>query len=246
MLPIIGITLAFETTPENSLVPGADLYYTNREYARAVELAGAVPVMLPAVEDEAVLQGLLDHLDALVVTGGVRPLPKDMLAGSVLPGLKEQNPARYAYDYRLIAEALRRDMPVLGICRGHQMINEVTGGSLCLRLPEPHPHRQTSPPVTPAHAVAIEPDTLVHRIVGQRRLPVNSLHLQAVKKAGPGMVVAARAEDGVVEAIESKNHSFVLGLQFHPEKMAADPLYLNFFKVLASQAKVYRSNAFEV
>ncbi|KYH33178.1 gamma-glutamyl-gamma-aminobutyrate hydrolase family protein [Neomoorella mulderi] len=243
MLPIIGITVAFETILENSPVPGADLYYTNREYARAVELAGAVPVMLPAVKDETVLRGLLDRLDALVVTGGVRPLPKDMLAEPVLPGLKEQNPARYASDYRLIAEALRRDMPLLGICRGHQMINEVTGGNLCLRLPEPHPHCQTSPPAAPAHAVEIEPDTLVHRIVGQRHLPVNSLHLQAVEKVGPGMIVAARAEDGVVEAIESKNHSFVLGLQFHPEKMTDESIYLNFFKALANQAKAYRSNA---
>ncbi|MEW6425865.1 MAG: gamma-glutamyl-gamma-aminobutyrate hydrolase family protein [Bacillota bacterium] len=236
MLPVIGITVAFETAPENSLVPGADLYYTNREYARAVELAGAVPVMLPKVAGEGILQGLLDSIDGLVVTGGARPVPGDLLARPVLPGLKEQNPARYAYDYRLIAEALRRDMPVLGICRGHQMINEVTGGSLLLRIPEPHPHRQTGAPGTPAHAVEIEPDTLVHRIVGRRRLPVNSLHLQAVERAGPGMVVAARAEDGVVEAIESKNHSFVLGVQFHPEKMTADPVYLNFFQVLAEAA----------
>lgn len=240
MLPVIGITVAFEATPEHSPVPGTSLYYTNREYARAVELAGAVPIMLPAVEDKAVLQGLLDRLDALVVTGGVRPLPEDMLTGPELPGLKEQNPARYAYDCRLIAEALRRDMPLLGICRGHQMLNEVTGGSLCLRIPEPHPHRQAGSPALPAHDVEIEAGTLVYRIAGRRHLPVNSLHFQAVEKTGPGMVVAARAEDGVIEAIESKNHSFVLGLQFHPEKMAAEPLYLSFFTALAAQARIYR------
>ncbi|WP_242656281.1 gamma-glutamyl-gamma-aminobutyrate hydrolase family protein [Desulfofundulus thermosubterraneus] len=162
------------------------------------------------------------------------------MARPVLLGLKEQNPARYAYDYQLIAEALRRDMPVLGICRGHQMINEVTGGSLCLRIPQPHPHRQTGSPATPVHAVEIEPDTLVHRIVGERRLAVNSLHLQAVERVGPGMVVSARAEDGVIEAIESKKHSFVLGVQFHPEKMAAASVYMNFFRVLVERAEAFR------
>ncbi|MFZ5631678.1 MAG: gamma-glutamyl-gamma-aminobutyrate hydrolase family protein [Bacillota bacterium] len=240
MLPLIGISLAFETNPEDSPIPGSDIYYTNREYARAVELAGAVPVMLPAVTDRQIFHGLLESIDGLVVTGGARPLPQHMLSGPSLPGLREQNPARYDCDCLLIKEALGRGMPVLGICRGHQMLNEVTGGSLIPRIPDPHPHRQAYAPNMPAHEVEIKPGTTVHRITGRPILAVNSLHLQAVEKTGPGMDISARSRDGIAEAIESKSHPFALGVQFHPEKMVADPVFLNFFKALAEHAGVYR------
>jgi putative glutamine amidotransferase len=243
MRPVIGITAAFDSEQGDSLLPGVNLYYVNTEYAAAVEAAGGIPVLVPCIKESGLRRELLNFfLDGLIITGGVRDLPERFLERPELPGLEEQNPLRYVSDAQLIRDALLLGMPVLGICRGHQMINEVTGGKLSLSTPEKGSHRQTRPSGEPWHEINISPGSLVHRITGKTRLAVNSLHLQAVKEPGAGMTASCWADDGVIEAIECPGREFLLGLQFHPERMISNPVYLKFFEYLVKCAGRYRNS----
>jgi putative glutamine amidotransferase len=112
-------------------------------------------------------------------------------------------------------------MPVLGICGGQQLLNVALGGTLIQHIPDEIadalPHRQPNPRNEPGHEVCIVTGTLLHRIAGAERLAVNSAHHQAVKDAGPGVVIDAMAEDGVIEGIEDPRRHFCLGVQWHPE-----------------------------
>lgn len=223
MRPIIGITLSSDGGEADSLLPGRSLYYANRDYALAVEKAEAVPLFLPIVRDHQTLGEILSFIDGLLISGGGRPLPDEILREPQLPTLRKQNPERYDHDALLIAEALKRQMPVLGICRGAQMLNEVTGGTMYLRLSpwveESAEHLQTLPGNQPCHRIRLEPGSKLAAIMGVQELWVNSFHVQAIKECGQGFAIVARAEDRVVEAIEATVHPFAIGVQFHPEKM---------------------------
>ncbi len=128
---------------------------------------------------------------------------------------------RTAFELAAARGALARGMPVLGICGGQQLLNVALGGTLIQHIPDEVPdalpHRQPNPRDEPGHEVRIVAGTLLHRIAGTDRLGVNSAHHQAVKDAGPGVVVDAVAEDGVVEGIEDPRRRFCLGVQWHPE-----------------------------
>jgi putative glutamine amidotransferase len=128
---------------------------------------------------------------------------------------------RTAFEFAATQGALARGMPVLGICGGQQLLNVVLGGTLIQHIPDEVPgcvaHRQENPRNEPGHSVRVIAGTLLHRITGAECLGVNSAHHQAVKEAGPGLVIDAVAEDGVVEGIEDPRHHFCLGVQWHPE-----------------------------
>src|SRR5690606_17799736 len=117
--------------------------------------------------------------------------------------------------------ALERDMPILGICGGQQLLNVALGGTLIQHIPDEVdgalPHEQGNPRDEPGHAVRIEKGTLLHRVTGMDEMLVNSAHHQAVKDVAPGVVVDALAPDGVVEGIEDPRRRFCLGVQWHPE-----------------------------
>lgn len=249
-MPTIGITVSRDEGGADALLPGRPLVFTNEEYVQAVLLAGRSPsggvrpVLLPHLAEgapaEAARSGLLDLIDGLLVTGEARALPANVRAQPQLPTLFEQAPQRYRSDAAWIKGALARGTPVLGICRGAQMIGEVTGGSICLRLPDGEVrHSQALPGDQPAHRIRVEPGTRLQDIVGSTELEVNSFHLQAVEQPGPGFVVSARAGDGAVEAIESTRHPFVLGVQFHPERMVRVEALQRIFLALLAAADEY-------
>lgn len=125
--------------------------------------------------------------------------------------------------------ALQRDLPVLGICGGAQAINVALGGSLyqdiATQIQDAAEHQQSSKKETGGHQIQIQPGTQLQKIVKQQTLEVNTTHHQAVNRLGKGLVVNAIAEDGLIEGIESSRHSFILGLQWHPEVLAAKNLY---------------------
>ena len=114
-----------------------------------------------------------------------------------------------------------RDLPLLGICGGQQLLNVVLGGTLIQHIPDALPtalaHEQPNPRTEPGHEVIVVPGTLLHRITGTERLPVNSAHHQAAERVGPGIVASGRAPDGIIEAIEDPRRPFCLGVQWHPE-----------------------------
>ena len=195
------------------------LFVLREEYFRSVEQAGGVPVvLLPSSPDDA--RGLIERLDGLVLTGGgdIDPAIYD---APPHPRLGKVDRARDLFEIALVREALCSEVPVLGVCRGLQLLNVATGGTLHQDIPAELgtrlDHRPRSARFEVAHSVGIVAGSLLHRIVERESMEVNSIHHQAVDRTGHGLVVSARAEDGVVEAVEIPSAVFVLALQWHPE-----------------------------
>jgi putative glutamine amidotransferase len=214
--PVIGLTLDHEPPGGYSPFP----WYAIREnYIRAVRNAGGLPVLLPHEPDLA--SEYLSLVDALVITGGGFDIDPVLFGASFRHPSVTTKVRRTAFELAAAEAALSRDMPLLGICGGEQLLNVVGGGTLIQdiadEVPKALPHRQKNPRNEPAHAVEIRAGSLLDRIAGRRRLEVNSAHHQAVKAAGAGLVVCALAPDGVVEGIEDPGRRFCLGVQWHPE-----------------------------
>jgi len=214
--PVIGITLDSEAPGGYSNLP----WYALREnYADAVTAAGGLPLPLPHEPDQA--GDYLELIDGLVITGGAFDVDP------VLFGAGERHPTvitkdrRTAFELAVTRGAIERDMPVLGICGGQQLLHVVLGGQLIQHIPDEVTgalaHEQPNPRDEPGHSVAVTPDTLLHRIVGRDSLDVNSAHHQAAKGEPSGVKINAVAPDGVIEGIEATDKTFCLGVQWHPE-----------------------------
>lgn len=214
-------------------------YSLAARYAEAVAAAGGIPVLLPVLQDAVSPERVLGRLDGLLVSGGER-LPPDAFTSTARPTLEGTNPVRYRFERALLGAALHADLPVLGICRGHQMLSEVAGGSLILNIaldvPDALEHRQSAPGWQPIHALRVAEGSRLGE-VGIPSGPVNSFHRQAVREPGAGFTAVAWSPDGLVEAIEMSGPRFVLGLQFHPEKLwPREPAWLAPFRALVSSA----------
>jgi putative glutamine amidotransferase len=214
--PVIGLTLDHEPGGGWSKFP----WYAIREnYCNAVRRAGGLPVLLPHEPDAA--EHYLDHIQGLVVTGGGFDVDPALFGAESRHPTVTTKDRRTAFELAATRGALARDLPVLGICGGQQLLNVALGGTLIQHIPDEVPdalpHKQPNPRNEPGHAVRIVAGTLLYDIAGAERLGVNSAHHQAVKEAGPGVVIDALAEDGVVEGIEDPRRRFCIGVQWHPE-----------------------------
>jgi putative glutamine amidotransferase len=218
MRPLVGVTLGDGDEP--------GLHTMREDYVRSVEQAGGVPVVLPPVRPGDV-PALLDRLDGILLSGGVDVDP--VLYGQAPhPKLGRVNRRRDDFELELTREALRRDQPILAICRGHQVLNVAIGGTLVQDIPSlvegvvahdaPGPRRRRS------HCVEVTASSRLREILGEGTLFVNSLHHQAVDRIGEGLVVSARSpEDGIVEGLEMPGRRFVVAVQWHPESFWAEP-----------------------
>ena len=214
--PLIGLTMDVEQPGGYSAFPW---YAMRANYFSAVVDAGGLPVALP--HDEALAPAYLDRLDGLIVTGGdfdVDPALYGETTRHERVSLKE---TRTGFEFGATKEALARDMPVLGICGGQQLLNVVLGGTLIQHIPDeweaPLAHEQPNPRDEPGHTVSVVPGSLLHEICGTDELSVNSAHHQAVKEVANGVTVNATAPDGIIEGIEDRTYRFCLGVQWHPE-----------------------------
>ncbi len=208
--PLIGVSVYYDKKKK--------FYGVYSRYTKSVDLAGGIPIIVP-IESNATLNSLIKHLDGIVLTGGFSLLnPKDYLKKK-FTSLKKMSPARYNFDAFLIKKAMQQQIPILAICRGAQMLNEVNGGTTGLKINSNIKHNQI-PGIEPTHHIYIEEKTKLKKIFGRSSLFVNSTHQHCIGKVAPHFRISARASDGVIEAIESKNHEFSIGLQFHPEKLA--------------------------
>jgi len=221
--PVIGISGSI-TILENGRFPGYRRTYVNEDYVKSVILAGGVPLLLPLTTDPEIIKGYLDLIDGLVLSGGhdVSPLA---YGEQPLQKLGHTLPERDVFDRLLIEAALEKELPLLGICRGMQMLNVALGGTLYQDLdyvPDCQlKHDQYHDPSLATHEVSVETSSKLFGIMGDKRVKTNSFHHLAVKDLGNGLVITARADDGVVEAIEHNDYPFVLGVQWHPEMMAS-------------------------
>lgn len=217
--PAVGVTIAYDGRREA-------FFHLRKDYVRSVEQEGGLPLVLaPGRAGDA--KELLKRLDALVLTGGddVDPAFYGEQPHTSVRGLVHE---RDEFELALVREALERDLPLLAICRGHQVLNVAVGGTLIQDIPsqvagavahDPEGERWAL-----AHSVRIEPGTRLHGILGRDEVQVNSFHHQAVKEIGRGLVVSARSpEDGVVEGIELPDRRFALGVQWHPESFWGRP-----------------------
>ncbi len=196
-----------------------------QDYISAVEKAGGIPVPV-VTRDENVLAGVLGLIGALVLSGG-GDLDPGTFGEEPAPGIGSISPGRDFVELRLAELALNRHLPVLGICRGIQVLNVAAGGTIhqdldavnCGRLE----HFQRAPRSHPFHSADIMNDTLLcHSLGNLNRIKVNSFHHQAVKSPGRGAIVSAISPDGVIEALEFPRHPFALGVQWHPENLAVE------------------------
>jgi putative glutamine amidotransferase len=225
-LPLIAMTM--DQSPATDIRPfskGADLYFINAAYVRYVEKAQCLPMVLPTMLQHDRVPGLIYAIDGLLLTGG-DDVFAEAYGEKTIPGDWRIDPPRTFFEKELILEALRQNKPVFGICRGHQMLNVALGGSLYQDVPSQFPgaiqHRSLEKPLWHYHDVEIVRSSKLASILHAETLPVTTSHHQAVKEIAPGLMVAARSKDGLVEAIEASDHDFVLGVQWHPETMDDD------------------------
>jgi putative glutamine amidotransferase len=229
--PVIGLTLDAEEPGGYSKLPW---YALRKNYFAALAEAGALPIALP---HHAELAGeYLDRVDGLLVTGGAFDVDPSLYDGGPAHPTVTLKSGRTDFELAATREALKRDMPVLGICGGQQLLAVAFGGTLIQHIPDSIEgalqHEQPNPRTEPGHEVSVAPDTLLSRVVGGRaRMAVNSAHHQAVDRPGGGAVVNAVAPDGVVEGVEHPGYRFALGVQWHPEYAVdpADPLIFRAF-----------------
>jgi len=213
MRPLIGITLDDEHAR-----PG--VHVLRDDYVRSVEQAGAIPMIIPPSAPDFA-SAILDRLDGLLLAGGVDIDPA-LFGQERHSGLRRVDRRRDDLELALTREAIERDLPILAICRGIQVLNVARGGTLIQHLPSEIPgserHDCPEPRSRRIHRVDVEPGSRLHAILGASGVPVNSLHHQAVGRLGEGLRTTASCdEDGVVEGLEMPSRSFVLGVQWHPE-----------------------------
>lgn len=239
MKPVIGITPNLQPQGELSQSTLWDAY------PECIVRAGGVPLILPCTADPETRRRQAELLDGLLLSGGsdVDPAGYGEEALDGFPVEDPVTPARDAYETALIQMMTAADKPVLGICRGHQILNVAFGGSLyqdldmqLLRQPRLR-HFQQLPWPDPAHRVDLEPNSLLASVMGDTVLAVNSLHHQAVREPGNGIRITGRSRDGVVESLERPQNRFCLGVQWHPELMVPNnPAWLRLFAALVDAA----------
>lgn len=217
--PVIGILLDYEEQGSFSKRPH---YALRCAYFDAVWKAGGLPVGLSYIA--AARDAYLDAVGGVIVPGGFYPFPEVYYGGEVV--VAEPPHPRHAAEVPLARAAIERDLPFLGICAGLQVLAAIEGASLIRDLRSevagPIDHRNAKPAEEPAHAVAVTPGTLLHRIVGRDEMMVNTAHNEAPRSLPATLVVNAVAPDGVIEGAERPDRKFCLGVQWHPEFFLKD------------------------
>ena len=224
----------------------------NMTYINSVRMAGGVPLVIPVTSDDAQIAAIIATIDGLLMTGGEDFDPLKWFGEEPVRGLGEVVPARDEYDVKLVRAAVAAGIPVLGICRGEQLLAVAFGGSLWQDIPSQVKdsyvkHRQSPTTGTiGTHSITIEKGSILARTLGKEKAVVNTFHHQAIKDVPKGFRVVARAADGIIEGVERSGKlpdfkdggAMILGVQFHPEIITngGNPEFLPIFQKLVEEA----------
>ena len=237
--PIIGISGSV-IIDDGGMFPGYHRSYVNEDYVDSVVQNGGIPYIIPFNENEEVVKEQLLNVQGLILSGGHDVDPHNY-GEELKQKIGDVWPERDVFDMRLLKFAEENNIPVLGICRGMQIINVAHGGSLyqdlSYRKEKTLKHSQNQTPTLVTHTVKADPNSQIANILGKDKFLTNSFHHQLVKDVAPDFTVAAKCVDGVVEAIENKDAS-VIGVQWHPEMLhRVVPFQNNLFKHIIDNAK---------
>jgi putative glutamine amidotransferase len=222
-LPLVAVTLGSDLPDRGSTLR------IPMSYVSALVAAGAIPVAIPPGLDGEAVAAVLDRVDGVLLPGGVDPHPRAFDEDVHSEALIDEALDRLELD--VIAAAMRRRLPILGVCRGSQILNVALGGSLIQHLPAALlDHRPNGPLHEEVHEISIEPGSRLGRLAGQSSLRVNSFHHQAIARTAESLTVVARAPDGVIEAVESADPDrWLVGVQYHPEELTGPPAHRALF-----------------
>jgi putative glutamine amidotransferase len=220
-------------------------YEVKVAYAEAVLRAGGLPFILPYTEDRIAIEQYLDRVSGVLVTGGAFDIPPEAYGETARDGMGKTKPLRTSFETEVLRSALGRNLPVLGICGGMQLLNVALGGTLFQdigrEVPNARPHEQTHDRTHPQHPIDVKDGTVLADCLGRGQLMVNSTHHQSVKSVGPKLLVSAVAPDGVIEGIEAAGYSFAVGVQWHPELLLETvPPHLGLYRSFVARARESR------
>ncbi|MDF7639762.1 gamma-glutamyl-gamma-aminobutyrate hydrolase family protein [Lactobacillus sp. ESL0791] len=239
--PIIGIA-GSEIIDDGGMFPGYRRSYVNEDYVDSVVQNGGLPLIIPFTENDEVIKAQLEHVQGLILSGG-HDVDPHLYGEELLPKIGKTWPARDHFDMLLLKLAEEKGLPVLGICRGAQIINVAHGGSLyqdaSYRKELTYKHEQGHTPSLPTHGMQVKAGSKLAQILGKTDFMVNSFHHQLIKKVASDLSAVAKAPDGVVEGIENQTGT-VIGVQWHPEMLHRNPqmsFMNNLFKFVIDNAK---------
>lgn len=233
--PLIGVSLGCNEKKNT----------VNHTYISSILQNGGIPYLIPVTDDVEVLRQIVDQLDGIVFTGG-EDFDPAYFGEEAHEKLGDVNDPRDSYDLILFKLASDRNIPILGICRGIQLINVAMGGTLYQDLPSEKPsdvnHYQTEAGTVPAHSVSVVEGSVMHQILGEKEISVNSFHHQAIEKLAPGLKVTGWSNDSIPEMVEAYPYRQIFGTQFHPEifTAAGDALMGRLFKFLIDKADTFQ------
>jgi Predicted glutamine amidotransferases len=242
MKPLIGITTYYVRDREiigNRLrgLPGQDMMMSTMDYSRCIEEAGGIPVAIPVIESESYMNDLIARLEGILFTGG-SDIDPTRYNSPFQRGLGMIVPERDNFELKLLDNALKQNKPILGICRGFQLLNVYCGGTLYqdighANITEVEHVGLMAPKEHPTHKVWLQKGSRVYNAYQQEEVFVNSFHHQTIEKLGENLIATGKSPDGLIEALEHKNYDFVVGVQWHPEMMSdVYPEQLTLFKAL--------------
>lgn len=240
MRPIIGITCDYDWEASNFLLQSG--------YVEGICRAGGLPLLIPPISTctaEEGISDILSQLQGLLLTGGQDVHPR-YFGEEPHAAIGRVNPPRDDLELPLCQAAVEAKMPVLSICRGAQLMNIALGGDVYQDLNAQYKdedlicHSQSAPKWAPFHHVSIKEGSRLHKIMGTHQIFTNSFHHQAVRTLASGLEAVAWAADGVIEAIESVSHPFLIGVQWHPERMLEDPHMITLFEAFVEVATTYK------
>lgn len=239
-LPLIGLSL---DRTDDARGEAYALHQLRAAYVDAVAAGGGAPLLLApsAGAADSWVDAVLDRLDGLLLTGGAFDVPPALYGEAPAPRLGPLKPERTAFERLLLRGARARELPVLGICGGMQLINVELGGSLYQHLPDDLPqgleHEQPGDRRLPAHPVQVVAGSRLAGLLGAGALAVNTSHHQGVKRLGQGLVASAHSPDGLVEAFEAAGTDWLFGVEWHPELLwDSEPRHRGLFHGLAAAA----------